>query len=325
MAVFNEETTAQNVVDAFGSNAAGKTFVITGPSQGGIGASAAIHLAKAKPARIILAGRSISKIQPVIDEIKGTSPSVSVDFVSLDLLDRDSVRQAAQDIKHLTAGLDGLINNAGVMAVENFVTAKSGVESQLEANHVGHFLLTSLLIPELKEAKGVVVNVSSGGYMYGANWDLEDTDFQETQQTGGKTYNCWEAYGRSKLGNVQFSIELGKRMAKFGGAAFSVIPGFIPATKLLANSDVSEKRLHAAFEDAKGKNGGVMPVQRVASMEEGAANLLFPALNPELRKSSGALIQECSIDAVPDWAGGAGQTEKLWRLSETLIGQEVVV
>ncbi|KAK8052748.1 hypothetical protein PG996_012049 [Apiospora saccharicola] len=347
MAVFNEETTAQNVVDAFGSNAAGKTFVITGPSQGGIGASAAIYLAKAKPARIILAGRSIGKIQPVIDEIKGASPSVSVDFVSLDLLDRDSVRQAAQDIKHLTAGLDGLINNAGVMAVEDFVTAKSGVESQLEANHVGHFLLTSLLIPELKEAKGVVVNVSSGGYMYGANWDLEDTDFQvrtallapscpqirkkdmtdegNATNRGGKTYNCWEAYGRSKLGNVQFSIELGKRMAKFGGAAFSVIPGFIPATKLLANSDVSEKRLHAAFEDAKGKNGGVMPVQRVASMEEGAANLLFPALNPELRKSSGALIQECSIDAVPDWAGGAGQTEKLWRLSETLIGQEVVV
>ncbi|KAK8131424.1 hypothetical protein PG984_007862 [Apiospora sp. TS-2023a] len=320
MAVFNEETTAQNVVDAFGSNAAGKTFVITGPSQGGIGASAAVHLAKAKPARIILAGRSISKIQPVIDEIKGTNPSVSVNFVPLDLLDRDSVRQAAEDIKRLTTGIDGLINNAGIMTVEDFVTAKSGVESQLEANHVGHFLLTSLLIPELKEGKGVVVNVSSGGYMYGGNWDLEDTDFQ-----GGKRYNCWEAYGRSKLANVHFSIELGKRMTKFGGAAFAVIPGFIPATKLLANSDVSEKRLNAAFEDAKEKNGGVMPVQRVASIEEGAANLLFPALNPELRKSSGALIQECRIDAVPDWAGGAGQPEKLWRLSETLIGQEVVV
>ncbi|KAK7932320.1 hypothetical protein PG985_003032 [Apiospora marii] len=319
MAVFNEETTAQNVVDAFGSNAVGKIFVITGPSQGGIGASAAVHLAKAKPERIILAGRSLSKIQPVIDEIQGTSPSVSVDFVSLDLLDRASVRQAAQDIQRFTDGIAGLINNAGIMAVEDFVASKDGVESQLEANHVGHFLLTSLLMPELKKAKGVVVNVSSGGYMYGGNWDLEDVDFQ-----GGKTYNCWEAYGRSKLANVQFSIELGKRMAKFGGAAFAAIPGFVPTTKLLVNSDVSEKRLTAAFEDATEKNGGVAPVQRVASIEEGAANLLYPALNPELRKSSGALIQECGIDAVPDWAGGAGQTEKLWRLSEKLIGEEVV-
>lgn len=209
-----------------------------------------MHLAKAKPGRIILAGRSLSKIQPVMDEIKGSSPSVSVDFVKLDLLDRASVRQAAQDIKRLSSGVAGLINNAGVMAVEDFVTSKDGVESQLEANHVGHFLLTSLLMPELKREKGVVVNVSSGGYMYGASWDLEDVDFQ-----GGKTYNCWEAYGRSKLANVQFSIELGKRMAKFGGAAFAANPGFIPATKLLANSDVSEKRLNAAFEDAKEKNG----------------------------------------------------------------------
>lgn len=66
-------------------------------------------------------------------------------------------------------------------------------------------------------------------------------------------------------------------------------------------------------------------MHRVASIEEGAANLLYPALNPELRSKSGAFIHECGIDAVPDWAGGAGRPEKLWRLSEKLIGQEVVI
>ncbi|KAK8085215.1 hypothetical protein PG997_006486 [Apiospora hydei] len=322
MATFNEETTAQDVIDAFGSEAAGKTFVITGPSQGGIGASAAIHLAKAKPARIVLAGRSLAKIQPVIDEIKGVNSSVSVDFVSLDLLDRASVRQAGAEIKRLTNEVSALINNAGIMAVEHFTKSQDGVEGQFETNHVGHFLLTSLLMPELKKAKGVVVNVSRG-----------------------TTYDCWEAYGRSKLANVLFGIELGKRMSKFGGAAFSVSPGFIPETKLLVNSDVNEKRLTAAFEDAKEKNGGVAPVQRVATIEEGAANLILPALDPKLRskkdtlgikenmaaqltsmaESSGAFILECGIGSVPDWAGGADRPEKLWRLSEKLIGQEVVV
>ncbi|KAK8044744.1 hypothetical protein PG993_004768 [Apiospora rasikravindrae] len=316
MGTFNEKTTAQNVIDALGSEAAGKTFVVTGPSQGGIGASAAIHLAKAKPASIVLAGRSLDKIQPVIDGIKGIDPSISVHFVSLDLLDRASVRQAGAEIKRLTDGISALINNAGIMAVEHFTKSKDGVEGQFETNHVGHFLLTSILMPELRKEKGVVINVSSLGYMYGGNWDLEDTNFE-----GGKTYDCWEAYGRSKLANVLFGIELGKRMSKFGGAAFSVHPG----SKLLANSDVNEKRLNAAFEDATKKNGGVAPVQRVATIEQGAANLILPALDPELRKSSGAFITECGISSVPDWAGGADRPEKLWRLSEKLIGQEVVV
>ncbi|KAK7943779.1 Retinol dehydrogenase [Apiospora aurea] len=320
MATFNEKTTAQDVIDALGSEVAGKTFVITGPSQGGIGASAAIHLAKAKPARIVLAGRSLAKIQPVMYEIKGINSSVSVDFVSLDLLDRASVRQAGAEIKRLTDEISALINNAAIMAVEHFTKSQDGVEGQFETNHVGHFLLTSLLMPELRKAKGVVVNVSSLGYMYSGNWDLEDTDFQ-----GGTTYDCWEAYGRSKLVNVLFGIGLGKRMATFGGAAFSVHPGFIPETRLLVNSDVNEKRLTAAFEDAKEKNGGVAPVQRVATIEEGAANLILPALDPKLRKSSGAFITECGIGSVPDWAGGADRPEKLWRLSEKLIGQEVVV
>ncbi|KAK8098203.1 uncharacterized protein PG998_013689 [Apiospora kogelbergensis] len=304
MAAFNEETTAQNVIDALGSEAVGKTFVITGPSQGGIGASAAIYLAKGKPERIILAGRSQDKIQPIIDEIRNIDPAVSADFVSLNLLDRDSVRKAGEDIRRLTSdGISALINNAGIMAVEHFTKSKTGVEAQFETNHVGHFLLTSILMPEVKKRKGVVVNVSS---------------------LGGKTYDCWEAYGRSKLANILFGIGLSKRMSAFGGAAFSVSPGFIPETKLLANSDVSEKRLTAAFEDATEKNGGVAPVQRVATIEQGAANLIMPALNTDLRKSSGAFIVECGIGSVPDWAG-ADQAEKLWRLSEKLIDQEVVV
>ncbi|KAK7975702.1 PHD-finger domain-containing protein [Apiospora arundinis] len=321
MATFNEETTAQNVIDVLGSEAKGKTFVITGPSQGGIGASAAIHLAKGKPERLVLAGRSLDKIQPVIDEIKATDPSVSVDFVALNLLDRDSVRQTGEEIKRLASkGISGLINNAGIMAVEHFTKSKNGVEGQFETNHVGHFLLTSILMPEIKKAKGVVVNVSSLGYMYGGNWDLEDTDFER-----GKTYDCWEAYGRSKLANVLFSIGLAKRMAGFGGAAFSVNPGFIPETKLLANSDVTEKRLTAAFEDATKKNGGVAPVARVATIEQGAANLIMPALNPDLRKSSGAFITECAIGSIPEWVGGTESAEKLWHLSEKLIGQKVVI
>ena len=126
-----------------------------------------------------MAGRSQDKIQPIIDEIRDIDPAVSADFVSLNLLDRDSVRKAGEDIKRLTSdGISALINNAGIMAVEHFTKSKTGVEAQFETNHVGHFLLTSILMPEVKKRKGVVVNVSSLGYMYGGAWDLEDTDFQ---------------------------------------------------------------------------------------------------------------------------------------------------
>lgn len=88
-------------------------MLITGPSEGGIGAQTAIFLAAGKPKSIILAGRNKSKIQPVIDQIKQSNPDVLVIFVGIDLADQSSVRKAAKEINSEIDALDVLINNAG--------------------------------------------------------------------------------------------------------------------------------------------------------------------------------------------------------------------
>jgi NAD(P)-dependent dehydrogenase (short-subunit alcohol dehydrogenase family) len=138
--------------------------VITGPSQGGLGAEVARGLAHGNPKCLILTGRSQNKIQPVIDEIKKINPSIDAQFVGADLLDNSTVRRAAADIRKITNEIHGLINNAGIMAPKDFSKSKDGIESQFAANHIGHFLLTNLLVSELEKGKGVVTNVSSRGY-----------------------------------------------------------------------------------------------------------------------------------------------------------------
>lgn len=87
--------------------------LITGPSEGGVGAQTAIFLAAGKPKQIVLAGRTKSKIQPVIDEIKSSNPDVETLFVPLDLADNSSVRAAAKAVSEKIGKLDVLINNAG--------------------------------------------------------------------------------------------------------------------------------------------------------------------------------------------------------------------
>ena len=157
------------------------TVVITGPSKAGIGSETAKALASAKPKQIILAGRNESRIIPVIDEVKRADPNVDVVYVHLDLLDNSSVQKAADEIKSRTSEIHGLINNAGIMAPKNFVKSKDGIESQFAACHIGHFLLTKLLLPKIA-AEGTIVNVGSLGYQL-AEVNLDDPNFQVCLKT----------------------------------------------------------------------------------------------------------------------------------------------
>ena len=197
MTAFDADTNGSDVIKDLASQATGKTCIfppsqlygplltmagavlITGTSKSGIGAETAMILASARPKQIILASRSESKVTPVIVEIKRTSPTVDVVFIEIDLLDNSSVRKAAEKVKAVTNTIHGLINNAGVMAVRTYGTSKDGIESQFAANHVGHYLLTNLLINEILAAgkEGTVVNVASLGYQLGEA-NLEDPNFE---------------------------------------------------------------------------------------------------------------------------------------------------
>ena len=113
-----------------------------------------------------------------MDQIKRTNPKIDVMFVPLDLSENASVHHAAEKIKSSGVDrIDALVNNAGVMAIKDYTESKDGVEMHFAANHLGHFLLTNLLMDLIVDAKGVVVNVSSTGYEL-AEVNFEDPNFQ---------------------------------------------------------------------------------------------------------------------------------------------------
>jgi NAD(P)-dependent dehydrogenase (short-subunit alcohol dehydrogenase family) len=136
-----------------------------------------VSLARARPRRLVLVGRSRERIQPVIDDVKRVNAKIAVDFVSIDLSDNTSVRAAAQEIQTITDEIHGLVNNAAIMAPEDFGTNGIGIERQFATNYLGHFLLTNLLKSQLVLGQGVVNNVSSRGHMVGPI-DFEDINFQ---------------------------------------------------------------------------------------------------------------------------------------------------
>lgn len=155
--------------------------------------------------------------------IKSISPSTEVHFVPLDLASFESIRNAATIIKNSVSKIDVLINNAGVMAVKDYTLTEEGLEYQFGANHIGHFLLTSLLIPKIEAAgKGArVVNLTSMGHQ------MSEVRFDDINFNNGKDYNKWFAYGQSKMANILFTVAFAKKFTPKGVLSFAVHPGGI--------------------------------------------------------------------------------------------------
>ncbi|KAF7868355.1 hypothetical protein EAF04_004887 [Stromatinia cepivora] len=270
---FGFDTILDDVLKHFSEQAVGKTFLITGPSENGIGAEVAINLASSSPAKIILAGRTQSKVTSVIEAIKQANPSIEVSFVEINLLDNQSVRQAAQKIKASTDKIHFLINNAGVMAVRNYTTSVDEIESQFAANYLGHFLLTNLLAQEIVAAASEgarIVQVGSLGYQLG-EINLEDINFQI-------------AYGQAKTAMILFNLALHDRLKEKGVTTLICHPGVTLESKLLVNSGVDNDLFADAYALAiKRSDGNPLPPQNMVTLKQAAAVVLFTALEPSLK------------------------------------------
>ena len=170
-----------------------------------------MSLAAGSPACIILAGRSLPKIQPLIDRISGAYPDVETPFVSLDLSSLRAIRDVAADINERVKSIDILINNAAIMACP-FAKTVDGIESQFGTNYVGHFLLTNLVMNRLIAGQGArIVNVSSSAHQM-ADVQLDDWNFEVCRTCycvallqgsrfidafkDGSKYKAWVAYVR---------------------------------------------------------------------------------------------------------------------------------
>ena len=196
----------------------GRTAVVTGANSG-LGLVTARELARSG-AEVVLACRNAEKGADALAVVSAVATGPVPRLESLDLADLGSVREFAGQIGALWSGLDLLVNNAGVMAPPRRETA-DGFESQFGTNHLGHFALTGRLLEVLCSApEPRVVTLSSLAHRFGRiRWD----DLQHRRR-----YNNWLAYGQSKLANLMFGLELGRRAAAADSPLRSLIahPGY---------------------------------------------------------------------------------------------------
>ncbi|XP_057178952.1 retinol dehydrogenase 12, like isoform X2 [Triplophysa rosa] len=189
----------------------GKTVIITGANTG-IGKFTAIDLAK-RGARIIMACRDMEKSNGALKEVVESSGNQNVFASRLDLADTKSIREFAEKVNTEEKQVNILINNAGVMVCPYGKTA-DGFEMQIGVNHMGHFLLTHLLLDLIKRSMPArIINVSSMAHQWGTI-DLEDINSE-------KSYDKKKAYSQSKLANILFTRSLAKRLE---GACVTTCP-----------------------------------------------------------------------------------------------------
>jgi NAD(P)-dependent dehydrogenase (short-subunit alcohol dehydrogenase family) len=270
-----------------------KTVLITGGNSG-IGRATAQALA-AQGFRVFIAARDMAKSEQVLAAIAAAVPGAQVAALKLDLADLDQVRAFAADFRQRVPVLDVLLLNAGLFPTHKQLTAQ-GFEMQFGVNHLGHFLLTNLLLDTVKAApQGRIVVVSSIMHWLGR------IDFDSFR--GEKRYSAVRAYGQSKLANVLFAQELARRLEGTGIRVNALHPGGVD-TGIARDLPAFMQKIYALT---------------TVSAEKGAQSSIFLASAPAADAFNGKFIRNCkpmrvSPLATPETA------RKLWDVSETLAG-----
>lgn len=206
-------------------------------------------------------GRNQAKIQPVIDQIATLSPGIQVDFVKTDLANNATIRSAAATIASKVKKVDILVNAAGIMATRPYAKSADGIETQFAANHIGHFLLTELLLEKLTAAgKARVVNLTSMGY------EMAEVNFDDPNFENGKTYDPWVSYGQSKTANILHARGITEKHKAQGVLACAVHPGLIPESGLQSNSGVDMPLFMEGYKLAVARNDGESSLDPLLSL-----------------------------------------------------------
>lgn len=305
---FGFESTAKEVVA--GLDLSGKRIIVTGGASG-IGTETTRALAEAG-ADVTIAARRLDQANELANEIDG---DVKVG-PTLDLSDLKTVKNW---VEQWEGPLDVLVNNAGVMAIQERTLNNAGLEMQFATNHVGHFALAVGLHDALKASEGTarIVSVSSTGHLR-SPVHFDDINFDNRE------YTPFGAYGQSKTANVLFAVGATDRWANDGILANALMPGGI-ATPLQRHvgEEFIAKRLKEAEEAGT-------PI-RMKSTEQGAATTVLLAVHPALEGVGGRYFESCneSEDVGPEppasatagvasYAVDRANADKLWALSEQL-------
>ena len=273
----------------------------------GLGRETIFQLAKHNPARIFLAARSKLKAEAAIAELKQELPdgAASIEFIELDLTSFDSIKRAVDELHARSGRLHLLFNNAGVMGNPPSTT-KEGYEIHFGTNHIGHALLTKLLLPKLKKTAAEnpsadvrIINVSSEAYRN------TPKDVYPYSKFRGELLDIswWTRYALSKLANIHYNQVLSKRNPEL--ICVALHPGAV-STNIAASFMQSHPWL-------------VWPVRIIISLitvsvQEGALNQLWAATAKDVK--SGAYYKPIGKEGNDDKINNPHAAEELWKWTE---------
>ncbi len=298
----------------------GRTYIVTGGNSG-IGLVTVSQLAK-QGAHVVMACRRPDEAEKEKNTLTIQNPRAKITVMRLDLASLNSVREFAKSFQSKFESLHGLVNNAGVMFTP-FGKTEDGFETQFGTNHLGHFLLTELLMPVLERTpKSRVVILSScyhdkaqgrEGYI-----DFDDLNFEK------RKYDGWSAYAQSKLANLLHAKQLAKRTADKGVTVVSVHPGWV------------RTNLVRSWMPVWVQNILLRPVLQMAGMIEpwqGTQTSLYALLSPDVEKQSGAFFSQKGFYRTKEATKGGwplhspnpnahddAVAEKLYSVSRRLVG-----
>ncbi|XP_031504453.1 short-chain dehydrogenase TIC 32, chloroplastic-like [Nymphaea colorata] len=300
---FGACSTAEQVTA--GIDASNLTAIVTGATSG-IGRETARVLAL-RGATVIIPTRNRESGLKVKDSILEQVPNAKLDVMEIDLGSLSSVRSFVTTFLDSNYPLNLLINNAAIMACP-FQLSKDGIELQFATNHIGHFLLTNLLLDKMKATakesgiEGRVVNVGSLSHRRTYSSGIR---FDKINSPSG--YAPYASYGQSKLANILHAKELGRRLQEEGMnvTANSLHPGVIPTniTRYIKPIGTFLSLLQVFLKD----------------VQQGAATTCYVALHPKVKGVSGKYFSDCNESHPTPYGADADLAKKLWEFSEEMV------
>ena len=287
-----------------------RVAMITGGNSG-IGFATARKLA-AKGFHVIMASRNQQTSAQAIARIKADQPNASVESIPLDLASFASVRQCAAAFQANGYPLHMLINNAGgaIQGKQASFTI-DGFEMTFGTNHLGHFLLTNLLLEDLKRsAPARVITVSSQRHIPGYGGG-KGAQFDWDNLKGEKFYDSAVFYNNSKLANVWFTYELQRRLESTGVTSNAVCPGFVPEA-------IGDRRTSAFDRLLYRRILPLMPFAR--TLDQASSSYLLVATDPQWEGVGGKFITDGKERLSSDESYDEAKARKLWDLSWAWCG-----
>jgi len=275
----------------------GRTFFVTGANSG-IG-RALVEALAARGGRVVLATRSEERTRPVLTGIQSRYPAVRAQWVSLDVSDLGSVRRAGQAFLASGQPIDVLVNNAGIAGTR--ALTKDGFDLTYATNHIGPFLLTSLLLPRVREApQGRVVNVASGAHMM-----VKRIDWSVLERRAAPKRSGFADYTVTKLMNVLHAKELARRLAGTRVTTYALHPGAVASN------------IWRALPRPLQWFGKLF----MLSNEEGAETPLYCATAPELATTTGRYYDRRREVSPSPLAEDEALAKELWARTEAAVGR----